>query len=347
MGLWTARPSGGAMDTTELNALDVSVYRFFVGEPGRSVSHAAARLGASVGEVDKSARRLADFGLVEPLEDECYLAVNPMLAEVTELGAEELELSARRAAIETRRRAIRQVTTHWIDATRHSPARSAIDVVSGRAAMVNVSMHYAESCREELLSISPGRVPSRIDARTRLANLFSAERGVVRRCVYHHRALRDPVTQRYLRELADRGALVRLAVATPARAVVLDRKVALLPIVPTGAGPEQMAVVRDPVVLAWLVASFEQLWADASPLEDVPSGGQQETQLVQTRTAILRLLAEGEKDEAISRRLSISVRTCRRHIADYMEEVGASSRFQAGVIAAHSGYVASPLSDEE
>ena len=48
-------------------------------------------------------------------------------------------------------------------------------------------------------------------------------------------------------------------------------------------------------------------------------------------------MAEGEKDEAISRRLSISVRTCRRHIADYMAQVGASSRFQAGVIAARAG----------
>jgi len=53
-------------------------------------------------------------------------------------------------------------------------------------------------------------------------------------------------------------------------------------------------------------------------------------------------MAEGEKDEAISRRLSISVRTCRRHIADYMLQVGASSRFQAGVIAARAGHTDIP-----
>jgi DNA-binding NarL/FixJ family response regulator len=53
-------------------------------------------------------------------------------------------------------------------------------------------------------------------------------------------------------------------------------------------------------------------------------------------------MAEGEKDEAISRRLSISVRTCRRHIADYMAQVGATSRFQAGVIAARSGHTETP-----
>jgi DNA-binding NarL/FixJ family response regulator len=100
--------------------------------------------------------------------------------------------------------------------------------------------------------------------------------------------------------------------------------------------------VRERNVIAWVVATFEQLWAEASPLEEVINKQHDETELDQTRAAILRLMAEGEKDEAISRRLSISVRTCRRHIADYMVQVGASSRFQAGVIAARAGHTESP-----
>src|SRR5205807_6227837 len=99
-----------------------------------------------------------------------------------------------------------------------------------------------------------------------------------------------------------------------------------------------LAIVREPNVIAWIVATFEQQWADAAPLEDVINKDHDETELDQTRAAILRLMAEGEKDEAISRRLSISVRTCRRHIADYMAQVGALSRFQAGVIAARAGH---------
>ena len=96
-------------------------------------------------------------------------------------------------------------------------------------------------------------------------------------------------------------------------------------------------------MIAWVVATFEQLWAEASPLDEVMHKEQGDTtELDQTRAAILRLMAEGEKDEAISRRLSISVRTCRRHIADYMLQVGASSRFQAGVIAARAGHTDTP-----
>ena len=92
-----------------------------------------------------------------------------------------------------------------------------------------------------------------------------------------------------------------------------------------------------------MVATFEQLWAEASPLEEVINKqSQDDTEIDHTRAAILRLMAEGEKDEAISRRLSISVRTCRRHIADYMAQVGATSRFQAGVIAARAGHTDTP-----
>jgi DNA-binding NarL/FixJ family response regulator len=155
--------------------------------------------------------------------------------------------------------------------------------------------------------------------------------------------VRDRVTQRYLHELAQLGVLVRLAECIPARAIIVDRSIALLT-VPGQRGPdEQMAVVRDPSLVSWLVMSFEQLWADSMPLEAPASATRQDVQLAHTQAAILRMLAEGEKDEAISRRLSISVRTCRRHIADYMAQVGASSRFQAGVIAATAGYLTSPF----
>ena len=98
-------------------------------------------------------------------------------------------------------------------------------------------------------------------------------------------------------------------------------------------------MVRQLTVVRWVIATFEQLWAEAIPIDDVIGGTQPDPEVDRTRSAILRLLAEGEKDEAISRRLAISVRTTRRHIAEYMTQVGASSRFQAGVIAAKTGHL--------
>lgn len=336
----------------DLTELDIALYRVFLATPGASLADAARSLGRDAHELDKPAAVLLELGLIETVESvesvdsvgpDRYAGVSPLLAEVTELGAEELELSARRAAVETRRHAIRALIPQWIDVLRENPTGNAVDVVTGPGAIANVMMHYAERCREELLSVAPGRGPGRLDARTRMANLYSLGRGVKTRALYQHVALRDRASRSYLAELAANGARIRLAALVPGRSLVIDRDVALLPI--PGADPAVpggLAIVREPNVIAWVVATFEQLWAEAAPLDELIGQQHSDTEMDHTRVAILRLMAEGEKDEAISRRLSISVRTCRRHIADYMAQAGATSRFQAGVLAARAGHLDVP-----
>ena len=51
---------------------------------------------------------------------------------------------------------------------------------------------------------------------------------------------------------------------------------------------------------------------------------------------IAKLMAQGFTDEAVARKLGMSVRTCRRHIAALMGSIDAVSRFQAGVRAANT-----------
>ena len=329
----------------DLREIDIALYRQFVVLPATTLSQLADVLDRPLAELDTSAKTLVRLGLASSTDGEHYMAVSPLLAEVTELGAEELELSARRAAVETRRQAIRAVLPDWIDALRSTPTVNAVDVVTGPTEIGNVILHYASQCRDELLSVAPGRGPMRLDPRTRTANLYTLSRGVRTRALYQHVALRDRSGRSYLRELAEQGARVRVASSVPGRSLVIDREAALLPI--PGSDPlllSGLAVVREPSVVAWVVATFEQLWSEATPLEDLLGRTPAEPGVDHTRAAILRLMAEGEKDDAISRRLSVSVRTCRRHIADYMAQVGASSRFQAGVIAARSGHLDSQVS---
>lgn len=217
------------------------------------------------------------------------------------------------------------------------------EVVTGPGAIANATIHYAGRCREELLSAAPGRCPGRLDPRTRMAALYSLARGVKARALYQHVAVRDGASRSYLAKLAASGARIRLAALVPGRSLVIDRDVALLPIPGSDRAVHGgLAIVREPNVISWLVATFEQLWADAAPLDELIAELHTDSQLDHTRVAILRLMASGEKDAAISRRLSISVRTCRRYIAEYMVQVGATSRFQAGVIAARAGHLDSP-----
>ncbi|MFI9629750.1 response regulator transcription factor [Streptomyces sp. NPDC052042] len=52
---------------------------------------------------------------------------------------------------------------------------------------------------------------------------------------------------------------------------------------------------------------------------------------------VLELMMKGYTDDAAAKEAGMSVRTYRRHVASLMSELGANSRFQAGVLAAHSG----------
>ena len=324
-------------DFGELADQDVTLYRHVLLAPESPVAQVAEALGTTSDEIDKAVSRLSSLGLLRVDDSDRLTAVSPLLAEATVLGAEDLEISARRAALEQRRDAIRQLVPSWNSTLSQVDHEGVVEVVSEKG-MANVLMHYADTCRDELLSIAPGRMAAtRIDGRTRVANVYSSRRGIKTRAIYQHVALRDRATRSYLNELAQNGAKIRLTPSVPGRSLVVDRSVALLPM-SIDSGGQGLAIVRDRYVVAWVVATFEQLWAEASPLEEVINKDHDETELDQTRAAILRLMAEGEKDEAISRRLSISVRTCRRHIADYMAQVGALSRFQAGVIAARAGH---------
>jgi DNA-binding NarL/FixJ family response regulator len=54
---------------------------------------------------------------------------------------------------------------------------------------------------------------------------------------------------------------------------------------------------------------------------------------------VLMLMSSGVKDEAAARQLNVSDRTYRRHVADILSRLGASSRFQAGVEAVRRGWL--------
>jgi DNA-binding CsgD family transcriptional regulator len=64
-----------------------------------------------------------------------------------------------------------------------------------------------------------------------------------------------------------------------------------------------------------------------------------ETSPTVSELLLLRLLADGSKDEAAARALGVSVRTVRRMVADLMRRLDARSRFQAGILAQRRGWL--------
>ena len=326
-------------ESAAFSEFDVAVYESLISSPGLTVEALVQRHEVTPAKLMASITRLADLCLVRCDGQNRYEARSPAMAESLALGTEELDLGIRRVALEARRSAIQQVGPQWTTALRANLRDKTVDTVYDAEGITNVLMHYAQACQREVLSVTPGRSPNRLDARTRIAAFYSLQRGVQVRLLYQPSAVRERATRSYLRELTDYGAQLRVAASLPGRSVVIDREVALVSIPHVDLPGGALAIIREPTVVTWMICTFEQLWADASAPDGLLGTSQSGAELDQTRAAILQLLGEGEKDEAISRRLSISVRTCRRHIADYMAHVGATSRFQAGVIASRDGHL--------
>jgi DNA-binding transcriptional ArsR family regulator len=160
-------------------------------------------------------------------------------------------------------------------------------------------------------------------------------------------ALAEPGRFEDLRRLAASGAQVRTLPALPMTLAVYDRREAVVHLCPDpGADPgadggEAAAVfVRQPSLLAGLVALFELLWDRAVPLppaagEDAPARARNG----EFDDVLVALLAAGFKDESIARHLGISPSTVTRRMARLMELSGTSTRFQLGMQAVRKGWI--------
>ncbi|MFC3732875.1 hypothetical protein [Actinoplanes nipponensis] len=142
----------------------------------------------------------------------------------------------------------------------------------------------------------------------------------------------DAVTR--LERVAHR-ARIRLVAAPLQEILLVDNASALVRTQgPTGTGDEA-CVVRAPALLRNLRALFSASWQGGVPLADYRRLSEKSRTVVARR--ILIALNSGVTDEAAARNLGMSVRTYRRNVADIARELGARSRFQAGVRAAELG----------
>jgi DNA-binding CsgD family transcriptional regulator len=160
-------------------------------------------------------------------------------------------------------------------------------------------------------------------------------RGVDVRAVYSPEALERPGRFDIVVKLAGLGEQSRLLPSLPFKLRILDRQLALVPLV--GGLYDDLALVHPSGLLDALIELFEAYWTRATPvIAGHPPAGDTpgEEDLL-----ILHMLRTGLKDEAIARQLGVSARTATRRIAAIMVLLGATSRFQAGVEAVGRGWL--------
>ncbi len=146
-----------------------------------------------------------------------------------------------------------------------------------------------------------------------------------------------PGVRDQLTRMIETGGEVRTLDQVPSWFMAAGPDVAGLPPLWGGNLPDHaynFYLVRTPIVVGMLRSLFRELWGRAMPLPWLPAG-RDGGAVVQ----VLRLAAQGMCDESIARHLGVSVRTVRARFAAAMAELGAQSRFHAGVEAARRGWL--------
>jgi len=195
--------------------------------------------------------------------------------------------------------------------------------------------HAAQNCVSEVLTAQPEALEESTLADSRPRDLALLQRGVRIRTIYPHTVLSSPTVQRHFSMMQAAGSEIRTASGIIDRVVVFDRETVFL--ADHRDGGRGAVIVREPAVVEYLYQSLEQTWQLAKPFVYTRVG--YGDAIDDVKSAILRLMVAGAKDEVVAKRMNMSTRACRRHIAEILAELGAESRFQAGVLAARHGRI--------
>ncbi|MEW9555560.1 hypothetical protein [Nonomuraea sp. NPDC050783] len=187
----------------------------------------------------------------------------------------------------------------------------------------------SDGCREEVLVLQAGGVVEELSD----TYVGLVARGVTVRIICQHRNRADVATRMRLKRLTDAGAIIYTVSHVPRSAIVFDRSLVVL--FGVGEAAEaNVARVHNQGIAQFLLDLFTHLWETATPLEGIDFGYAGVADDLQQ--SIAALMAKGYTDEVVARKLGMSVRSCRRHIATMMRDLDATSRFQAGVQAART-----------
>ncbi|WP_107116361.1 helix-turn-helix domain-containing protein [Streptomyces sp. NRRL F-4489] len=309
------------------------VYEYVVAQPvGRELDGEAAAglLGLTAAEFGAAVEQLTAWGLLRTGPGRELIPVSPDVTVSRLLGPLEREIRARRLQIEEQRRRLMAFLPLFEAGRSARRGGHQVELLSTLDEVRAVIAELVEQSTTEILTAQPGG-GRREDVLEEAAprDIATLRKGVEMRILYQHTARYSRGTSSYVEQVTRLGAQVRTLDDQFMRLLVFDRQAALIP-VPDN--PNAAALVRDPHVVAFMVESYERLWLAADPLVvDAESHAEITDDL---KEAIVRLLSEGMTDAAVARRLGMSVRTCRRHVAEIMAALDAESRFQAGYLLA-------------
>ena len=317
-----------AHDPATCGTLAEKVYRVLLRQPRWQVVDIAEALSLDRAEVRAVIAELRSRGLVMASADlpHAVRAVHPDLA-MAQPAAKRPDRHLTRTVPEPTR------DTPNTPGTLHSAPDGEWTHLDGADEVTTMIERLMASARREVMVLTPDYEANSFEFRPQIGEAVTRN-GAALKTVWGPAVLEAPQAVKYARLRGFRFPAPRAAPEVNVRAVIIDRSTAVV----LGA-PGQLRMLSEGPAFDTLLSTADYLWEHSVELRSAVEIRERSHR--PRHETVLQLLAEGHTDQAIARRIGVSVRTVRNDVALVMGSLGARSRFQAGVRAVGLGLLAS------
>ncbi|MEV0386011.1 helix-turn-helix domain-containing protein [Nonomuraea sp. NPDC050643] len=315
------------LEVAGLGEVEERAYRLLVRAGEADVADLAEELGLTTEAAAGALAAMRSAGLAREVGDggRRFAPVAPEVA----LGP---RLVRQQETIDWARQAVEQLTEEYRGSLRRRNADRLIEVLPGRAALRERLRHLQDTAREEVMYFCrAGHVV--MPSQDNTESLEALQRGVAYRVIYERALLEEPGMVANVAYGIGLGEQARAVLTLPVRMMIVDRAVAVLPLVQHTHGTTEptAALVRGSSLLEALIALFEAQWERATPIrfrEDGRLADAAACPLDEDELYLLSLLVAGVPEKTIASQLGLSLRTVQRRVYHLMELAGAQTRMQ-------------------
>jgi DNA-binding CsgD family transcriptional regulator/DNA-binding MarR family transcriptional regulator len=319
----------GLTDETE------QVYVALVGQPQCTASELAGTCGLTSAVVGRLLSALIRDGLAT------RTAGRPprFAATVPDVSVAAL-IDEQQHRLDEARSLVHQLMETYREAARITHPELAVELLTDRDDISSAVARMTAEARREIRAFDRPPYVDRPGVNLDL-QIERQRHGVSHRVIYSQEAVAWP--GRMTSDIAPSiraGEKARVLPELPLKLVISDNQVAIIPFSLATGGQSAAYLVHQSPMLVALESLFEGEWERAVALSAIgQQAGDDRTQPDDDTRYLLELLASGLTDTAIARSQGWSERTTQRRIHRLMQELGASTRFQASLTAARRGWL--------
>ncbi|MET8506535.1 helix-turn-helix domain-containing protein [Streptomyces sp. NPDC004787] len=347
--------TGPTGDHTDPHARLVPVYQELRRRGVSSFAAVSDELGLSAEEYERCRAELIALGLIVPTtrthatiadvragtwrpDADTVAAVDPEIALLRLLDRERDRLREHLAEADRAYANLEALAGTFLRASVLAGSEVEVEALTDYRRIQQALDDIIDVMQESSASMYPGGPSREVHEVTLDRDRRRLEQGIRVRAIYAHEHATRPDVAELLDARSELGAEIRVAAVVPLNMIIIDQQYAMLPIRPEDARKGAILARGRALVRSYL-GLFEHCWHTAVPYGSGAAAERGGDGLSEQQRAALRMLATGMKDEKIARSLGVSLRTVSRMLSELMQELGATSRFEAGVRAVRMGWL--------